>query len=124
MKNKFLFLIILVAGYLFVNFSGGTVYGQTPQKKVIKQQTVKYTCTMHPEIVMDKPGNCPKCGMKLVEKKYSVKGKMHPANDTCTKKPDHKKMMYDSGNMKKGHMMKNEHRKKDTTSIKKHSKGM
>ncbi len=27
-----------------------------------------YTCPMHPEIVSDKPGNCPKCGMPLVEK--------------------------------------------------------
>ena len=26
----------------------------------------KYTCPMHPEIVQDKPGNCPKCGMTLV----------------------------------------------------------
>ncbi len=25
-----------------------------------------YTCPMHPEIVQDKPGNCPKCGMNLV----------------------------------------------------------
>ena len=30
---------------------------------------VKYTCPMHPEVVKDAPGNCPKCGMKLVEKK-------------------------------------------------------
>ncbi len=29
----------------------------------------KYTCTMHPEVVMDKPGKCPKCGMKLVAMK-------------------------------------------------------
>ena len=28
-----------------------------------------YTCTMHPEVVSDKPGNCPKCGMALVPKK-------------------------------------------------------
>jgi len=27
-----------------------------------------YTCTMHPEVVKDAPGNCPKCGMKLVHK--------------------------------------------------------
>jgi CopA family copper-resistance protein len=34
----------------------------TPSQKVI------YTCVMHPEVKMDKPGNCPKCGMKLVKK--------------------------------------------------------
>jgi Heavy metal binding domain len=30
---------------------------------------VKYTCPMHPDVVRDAPGNCPKCSMKLVEKK-------------------------------------------------------
>jgi len=28
-----------------------------------------YTCPMHPEVVQDHPGNCPKCGMTLVVKK-------------------------------------------------------
>ena len=28
-----------------------------------------YTCSMHPEVVSDKPGKCPKCGMDLIVKK-------------------------------------------------------
>ena len=31
-------------------------------------QAHQYTCPMHPEIVTDKPGTCPKCGMELTEK--------------------------------------------------------
>ncbi len=38
---------------------------QPPQKK--------YTCPMHPEIVQDKPGNCPKCGMTLIPLKDEAK---------------------------------------------------
>ena len=31
-----------------------------------KEKRQKYTCPMHPEVVTDHAGNCPKCGMKLV----------------------------------------------------------
>ncbi len=30
------------------------------------QHQQKYTCPMHPEVIQDAPGNCPKCGMNLV----------------------------------------------------------
>lgn len=33
--------------------------------------TQQYTCPMHPEVISDKPGSCPKCGMDLVEKSAS-----------------------------------------------------
>lgn len=36
---------------------------------ITNAQTVTYTCPMHPEIHATKPGNCPKCGMKLVKEK-------------------------------------------------------
>lgn len=29
----------------------------------------KWTCSMHPEVITDKPGKCPKCGMDLIELK-------------------------------------------------------
>jgi len=28
---------------------------------------VYYTCSMHPQVMQDKPGNCPICGMKLIQ---------------------------------------------------------
>src|SRR5207244_5076563 len=31
-----------------------------------QEEKEKYTCPMHPEVITDHPGNCPKCGMKLV----------------------------------------------------------
>jgi len=34
-----------------------------------KSTATTYTCPMHPEVVQDHPGNCPKCGMKLEPKK-------------------------------------------------------
>ncbi len=42
----------------------------TPPAAEIKPAPARqYTCVMHPEVVQDAPGKCPKCGMKLVEKK-------------------------------------------------------
>ena len=43
----------------------------TKQEDDLKEGAVVYTCSMHPEVISDKPGKCPKCGMTLVKKKGS-----------------------------------------------------
>lgn len=105
MKSKFLFSVTLVAGLMLLNFSGTQVYSQTPQKKTTAVQTVKYTCPMHPQVIEDKPGKCPICGMKLVVKKELSNGTMQQMNDSMMMKNDHMRMMHDSTTMKKGTMM-------------------
>jgi len=32
---------------------------------VSAEQKVYYRCPMHPEVISDKPGRCPQCGMNL-----------------------------------------------------------
>lgn len=39
----------------------------------------KYTCPMHPEVVKDEPGKCPKCGMNLVLVENTVTSKHEPS---------------------------------------------
>ncbi|KKR42789.1 MAG: Copper-transporting P-type ATPase [Candidatus Daviesbacteria bacterium GW2011_GWC2_40_12] len=38
----------------------------TPKENTNHGQGVLYTCPMDPDVMQDAPGNCPKCGMKLV----------------------------------------------------------
>jgi len=49
---------------------------QANQEKEHDHGTVaEYTCPMHPEIIQDKPGECPICGMDLVKKESLAKNK-------------------------------------------------
>ena len=41
--------------------------------KDMRMNLVQYTCPLHPEIIKNEPGQCPKCGMELVEKKDIAK---------------------------------------------------
>ena len=43
---------------------------QANQNKQVSVQDASeiYTCPMDPEVISNKPGNCPKCGMELVVK--------------------------------------------------------
>ena len=41
------------------------ISGAPKRQRVTLPKGTKYTCPMHPEIVRDEPGDCPKCGMAL-----------------------------------------------------------
>jgi hypothetical protein len=75
-KSALLIVIAVIAG---VTFS----FAQTSKSKTSGSTAAKYvyTCLMHPEVITDKPGKCPKCGMTLVKKKVD---KIY----TCTMHPE------------------------------------
>ena len=72
-------MLIAAAMTLGVSFS----FAQTSKPKTSDSTAAKYvyTCPMHPEVITDKPGKCPKCGMTLVKKKVD---KIY----TCTMHPE------------------------------------
>jgi hypothetical protein len=53
-----------------------------------QEKKQKYTCVMHPEVVKDHPGNCPKCGMKLVpvrsNQEHPAPHSSHPSHLSAT----------------------------------------
>jgi hypothetical protein len=78
MKN-----VILIISILFASATSSFAQAKmdTTQKEM-KMMAKKYTCPMHPEVVKNKMGKCPKCGMALVEKKMDMK------KYTCTMHPE------------------------------------
>ena len=66
-----------------------------------RQPTV-YACPMHPEVRQDRPGSCPKCGMKLVPEKGAVgkvettepKGSSGSTSEKTPAAKDHKRASY------------------------------
>jgi Cu(I)/Ag(I) efflux system membrane fusion protein len=54
----------------FLLFLGNAVIFSSCKDKGIQTSATKeeWTCSMHPEIIRDKPGSCPICGMDLIKK--------------------------------------------------------
>jgi Cu(I)/Ag(I) efflux system membrane fusion protein len=53
----------------------------TAAEHALKHTNPKYRCPMHPQIVRDEPGNCPICGMTLVEVDAAPEA-TEPANES------------------------------------------
>jgi len=91
MKTKFFYSMILAIGLIFAGSATlnaqttTTTTKQTTTKTTMKPVAKKYTCPEHPEVVMNKTGKCPKCGMALVEKKAMKKEMMEKKTVKTTK---------------------------------------
>ena len=58
--------IVLILAVAFA-VSPLLVQAVQPEQPASQSATAqKYTCPMHPEVISDQPGKCPKCGMNLV----------------------------------------------------------
>jgi PBP1b-binding outer membrane lipoprotein LpoB len=74
MKQTIIIAFFSILAVVFTACSNGkntenkTSTATTTDTSTIKTASVKYTCTMHPEVISDTPGKCPKCGMELVKK--------------------------------------------------------
>lgn len=65
MKN--LFTMLLLVAFATIGFAQDTAN----KKKAMPMREMKqYSCPMHPEMMKDQPGKCPKCGMDLTESKH------------------------------------------------------
>lgn len=55
-------LLITLAGLTLVSYAQSEhQHASVPSQ----QQVLYYSCPMHPEVQMNQPGSCPKCGMTL-----------------------------------------------------------
>ena len=67
-------LVLIGTGFLLFLMVWG-IFDQPPRQKGVDDHTMSqyeiWTCPMHPEVQMAKPGQCPICGMNLVKKEMS-----------------------------------------------------
>ena len=81
MKNIILITFLAIS----MSFALSSCTNSTPASSAVESKAVAkdvYTCSMHPEVLADKPGDCPKCGMPLVKKESADTTNMQKAVDT------------------------------------------
>ncbi|OCX52529.1 hypothetical protein BEL04_13810 [Mucilaginibacter sp. PPCGB 2223] len=64
-KRNLYKIVSFVLLMLFLSACGH--HDQKPAAQAMAQSQFYYTCSMHPQVHEDHPGNCPICGMKLIK---------------------------------------------------------
>jgi Zn finger protein HypA/HybF involved in hydrogenase expression len=81
MKKSILIALLAVSLAFTFNACNNSTPKSTAAESTAATKGV-YTCTMHPEVRSDKPGDCPKCGMKLVKMETADTTHMYNQSDT------------------------------------------
>jgi hypothetical protein len=84
MKKSLIISIIAISLPLAFNACNNKS-NQNATTETKSNDKVVYTCTMHPEVRSDKPGDCPKCGMTLVKMESADTTKSNNKSDTTKK---------------------------------------
>ncbi len=72
------FLVVIVIGFIMTK--------ESREHKLTHTASDVYYCPMHPQVISDKPGNCPICSMKLVKKEFSKNSSVPKVTQTKEKK--------------------------------------
>ncbi|MDQ7918291.1 efflux RND transporter periplasmic adaptor subunit [Mesonia sp. MT50] len=77
MKKYIIYSIILIGGILLGYLFFGTSEDNTTTSKhdeTVETVEQMWTCSMHPQIMQEEPGDCPICGMDLIEAESGAEG--------------------------------------------------
>ena len=66
--NKYIKYSLAFIGIFIIGIAIYFFATKSDNHSEMEHQNEVYTCSMHPEIIRDEPGNCPICGMTLVKK--------------------------------------------------------
>lgn len=59
-------VLLMLCSALFTSLLFTSCQNKKQTETATTNKDVYYTCSMHPQVIEDKPGNCPICGMKLI----------------------------------------------------------
>lgn len=70
----YLLIVLLLAGGIFLGTNLSFRQSPIVETEHSYAESTKYTCGMHPMIILDEPGSCPICGMDLTPLKLGTGG--------------------------------------------------
>jgi Cu+-exporting ATPase len=72
--------------FFFCSLGCKKKFDSNPVQSDAAPVSAQYTCPMHPEIVRDRPGACPICGMALEPREITGEEEVHPELDDMTRR--------------------------------------